>query len=84
MNKCSVYHNSMMLHPQSPLSSSASFMADMGIYDPSFKLPVIESLPSKFFADIVWDNVGRRGINVNIEFTTNWLNCETQCYFVCY
>ena len=63
-----------MLHPQFLLISSASFTEDMGIYDSSFKLSVIDPLPSKFFTDIVWGNVDRRGINVNIEFTTNWVN----------
>ena len=74
MNKCSIHHNSMVLHPQSPFSSSDSFTADMGVNDPSFKLPLIDPLPSKFFTGIVWGNVIRQGINTNIEFTTDWVN----------
>ena len=53
MNKCSIHHTSLMLHPQSTLSSFASFTADMGVDDPSFKLPLIDPLPSKFFTGIV-------------------------------
>ena len=74
MNKCSIHHLSLMLHPQSPLSSSAKFMPDMGVDDPSLKLPLIDPLPTKFFTGIIWGNVGRQGINVNIEFTTDWVN----------
>ena len=74
MNKCSIHHLSLMLHPQSPLSSSAKLMPDMGVDDPSLKLPLIDPLPTKFFTGIIWGNVGRQGINVNIEFTTDWVN----------
>lgn len=62
-----------MLHPQFPLIFSTSFMVDMGIDYPSFKLSLIDPLRSKFLTGIVWCNVGRRDISVNIEFTTNWV-----------
>ena len=74
MNKCSIYHTSLMLHPQSPFSSAALFPVDLGMDDPSFTPPVIDPLPSKFFTGVVWGKVGRCGIDVQIEFSTNWVN----------
>ena len=71
MNKTSICHTSIILHPQSPLISLADFTADMGIDDPVLKLLVIDPLPSKFFTGIVWGNIGCDDINVNIKFTTN-------------
>ena len=61
-----------MIHSQSPLTSFDSFPPEMGLDDPFLKLPVIDPLPCNFFTAMVWSNVGREGINVNIEFTTNW------------
>ena len=72
MNKSSIHHTSLMMHPQSLLTSSASFPPEMGLDNPSLELPVIDPLLYNCFTSMVWGNVGRVGINMHIEFTTNW------------
>jgi len=64
MNKCSIYHTPLILHPQSPYTSAATFPVDMGIDDSSFTPPLIDPLPSKFSTGVVWSNAGRLGIDV--------------------
>ena len=70
----SIRHTSLMLHHKSPLTSSAEFPPEIGLENPCLKLPVINLLFCKLFTAIVRGNVGRDGINVNIEFTTSWVS----------
>ena len=70
-NRSIIHHTSLMVHPKSPIMSSAEFPPDIRLDDPCLKLPVIDPLPCTFFTAIVWGNLDRDGINVNIEFTTN-------------
>jgi len=61
MNKSSIHHTSLMMHPKSPITSSAEFPPEIGLDDPCSKLPIIDPLPFKFFTTIV------RGILVETE-----------------
>ena len=53
MNKISIYHSSMMLHPHSPFKSAKDFPDDIGLDNPIIKLPIVDPLPSKFYTAVV-------------------------------
>ena len=73
MNKISIFYCSMMIHLKSPYKSSKDFPSDIGLDNPIIQLPIIDPLPIKFFTAIAWGKIGRDGIDVNIEFSTNWI-----------
>ena len=70
-NKVSMFYSSVILHPRSIYNLAKDFPADMGLDNPTMKLPIIDPILSKFFTLIVWGNIGRDGIDVVVEFTTN-------------
>ena len=77
IDKVSMFHCSMMLHPQSIYESSKVFPPDIVLDNPTIQLPIIDPLPSKFFTAIVWGNIGQEEIDIVIEFSTKWVKYGT-------
>ena len=71
MAKASMYHMSLMLHPQSTVATSLQFKSDMGLDDSSVVILNIDQSPTRFFTSLIWEYVERDDIDVRIEFTTN-------------
>ena len=72
MNRTSMYHMSLMLHPKSNIKLKKDMPLDMGLDDTSVHIPTIDPLPSKFFNALIWGQVGRSGIDFVVEFTCHW------------
>ena len=72
MNRTSMYHMSLMLHPESNIKSIKDMPLDMGLDDTSVHIPTIDPLPSKFFNALIWGQVGRPGIDFVVEYTCHW------------
>ena len=47
----------------------------MGLDDSSISIPTIDPLPTRYFTSLILGHVGRDGIYVHIQFTTNWVDC---------
>ena len=64
VNKFSILHSSILLHPRLTYKSVKYLPADIGLENLTMKLRIVDLLPSKFFAIIIWSNVGRDEIDV--------------------
>ena len=69
-----MYHTSMMLHPDSTVATLLQYQSDMGLDDSSVHIPNIDPLFTKFFTSLIWGHIGRDGIDVRVEFTSNWVD----------
>ena len=72
MNRVSMYHTSLMLHPKSTMNTVKDFTSDIGLDDSSVRIPTIDPLPSKLFTALIWGQVCRSRVDVVVEFTSNW------------
>ena len=61
-----------MLHPESTIKSMKDMPAHMGLNDTSVHIPTIDPFPSKFFNALIWDQVGRLGIDFVVGYTCDW------------
>jgi len=73
MNRVSMYHTSLMLHPESSMKTMGVFSLDLGLDDCSIHIPTIDLLPSKVFTALMWGKVARPGVDFIVDFTSSWL-----------
>ena len=77
MNRTSMHHMSLMLHPESSIRTMRDLPRNIGLDDISIEIPTIDSLPTKFLTALIWGEVGRDGIDFVVEYNCNWYNSIT-------
>ena len=77
MNRTSMHHMSLMLHPESSLTTMRDLPKNIGLDDVSIEIPTIDPLPTKFLTALMWGEVGRDGIDFVVEYNCNWYNSIT-------
>lgn len=70
MKRSSMYHTSLMLHPDSSINCIKDFTPDIGIDDCNVHIPTIDPLPSKCFTALIWGQVGWCGVDFVVDFTS--------------
>ena len=79
MNRVSIYHTFLMLHPESNVKTMTDFSIDLGLDDCSVHITSIDPMPSKFFTALMWGIVACTGIDFVVVFSSSWLTavCST-------
>lgn len=54
MNRTSMHHTSLMLHPKSSIRKMIDLPPDLGLDDTSLEIPTIDPLPTKFLTALIW------------------------------
>ena len=77
MNRISMHHIPLMLHPKFRIKSMKDLSLDVGLDDTTLQILTIDPLPSKLLTALIWGQVGREGIDFVVDYNCNWVNSIT-------
>ena len=78
MTQVSMHFTEKLLHPNSPFTNCKQLPPHFGLDNPSMQTPIYN--PHTFFNAYVWGPAARKGIDVDLEFTTKYK--DAICPFV--